>query len=189
MSSSVELVLLKCPQCSTPVPAEEDEVAWVCATCGLGLQLTEAGLAPLTVHWSAGRTPQAAWLPFWVFTGTVRFSARESYSGRADADSLWAQPRSFYVPAFVVTLPQLEALGGELTRRQLPLHEGPAAGLVKQCTLLPEDARRAAEFIVTTLEADRKDILRNLSFTLDLGQPELWMLPFEGGSDVRNLIS
>lgn len=189
MSGGVELILLKCPQCSTPVPAEEDEVAWVCATCGQGLQLGEASLLPLRVHWSAPRKPQAAWLPFWVFTGTVRFGARESYGGRGEASTFWAQPRSLYVPAFVVPLPQLEALGGELTRRQVPLQDGPAAGPVKQCTLLPEDARRAAEFIVATLEAERKDVLRNLSFTLDLGQPELWMLPFEGDPDVRNLIS
>ncbi len=78
---------------------------------------------------------------------------------------------------------------GELTRRQLPLQPGPAAGAVKQCTLLPDDARRAADFIVPTVEAERKDIIRNLSFALDLGQPELWMLPFEGGSEVRRLVS
>ena len=61
--------------------------------------------------------------------------------------------------------------------------------MVQHCTLLPEDARRAAEFIVATIEADRSDKVRNMSFTLKLGAPELWMLAFEGGREVRNLIS
>ena len=189
MSTSVELVLLKCPQCSTPVPAEEDEVAWVCQTCGLGLQLAPDGLAPLAVHWSARRVGTPQWLPFWVLTGKANFSIRESYGGKAKQNPLWAEPRRFYVPAFTANLQEIETLGSELTRNQLPLEPGPPAGLVQHCTLLPEDARRAAEFIVATIEADRSDKVRNMSFTLKLGAAELWMLAFDGGRAVRNLIS
>ena len=189
MNTSVELVLLKCPQCSTPVPAGEDEVAWVCQTCGQGLQLTAEGLAPLAVHWSARGAGQPEWLPFWVLTGTANFAIRESYDGRAKQNPLWAEPRRFYVPAYPASLQDIEALGGELTRAQVLLEAGPPAGVVQNCTLLPEDARRAAEFIVMTIEADRKDKVRNMSFALNLGAPELWLLPFEGGRAARNLIS
>ncbi len=189
MTTSVELVLLKCPQCSTPVPAAEDEVAWVCATCGLGLRLTDEGLAPLTVHWSARRAGKPTWLPFWILSGSVNFAVRESYGGQAKANPLWAGPCRFYVPAFLANLHEIETLGSELTRAQLPLEPGPPAGLLQHCTLLPEDAHRAAEFIVMTIEADRGDKVRNMSFTLKVGEPELWMLPFEGGRELRHLIS
>ena len=185
MSTSVELVLLKCPQCSTPVPAEEDEVAWVCQTCGLGLQLTAGGLAPLSVRWSARRVPKAQWLPFWVLTGTARFTVRESYGGQAKQNPLWEAPRRFYVPAYPAGLHEIEVLGSELTRAQVPLEPGPPAGPLQHCTLLPEDARGAAEFIVMTIEADRKDTVRNMSFTLDVGGAELWLLAFEGGREFR----
>ena len=189
MSTSVELVLLKCPQCSTPVPAEEDEVAWVCQTCGLGLRLTDTGLAPLKVQWSARRVPRAEWLPFWVFSGAAEFSVRESFGGKARADKFWEEPRRFYVPAFPASLSEIEALGGELTRTQLPLEPGAPAGALARCILLPEEAKRAAEFIVMTLEADRKDTVRNMIFTLYVGEPELWLLAFEGGRTFRNLMS
>jgi hypothetical protein len=188
MSTSVELVLLKCPQCSTPVPAAEDEVAWVCQTCGLGLRLTDDGLVPLKVQWSARRGPRAEWLPFWVLSGRANFSARESF-GKARHEPMWDVARRFYVPAFPASLAEIELLGSELTRAQTPLEPGPPAGALEHCTLLPEDARRAAEFIVLTIEAERKDKVRNMAFTLDVGEPELWLLAFEGGRSFRNLVS
>jgi hypothetical protein len=179
--SSVELVLLKCPQCSTPVPAEEDEVAWVCATCGAGLQLGAAGLAPLAVHWAAlapGAKPDA-WRPFWVFSGSASFAARQSFGAQHAPDALWGQPVRFFVPAFVCPLAQLQSLGADLTRRQPALAAGPA-GTLSGCTFSPEDAEQAAEFVVLSIEAAKSDKLREVSFTLQVGAPELWVLPFSG---------
>ena len=189
MSASVELVLLKCPQCSTPVPAGEDEVAWVCQTCGKGLQLTADGLAPLAVHWQARRAGKPEWLPFWVLSGAANFAIRESYGGQAKQNPLWAAPRRFYVPAYPANLRDIEALGSELTRAQVALEPGPAEGVLQNCTLLLEDAQRAAEFIVLTIEADRSDKVRNMTFKLDLSGAELWLLPFEGGRDFRHMVS
>jgi hypothetical protein len=182
MSSSVELVLLKCPQCSTPVPAEEDEVAWVCATCGAGLQLTDAGLGRVTVQWAAaaGAAGLDQWRPFWVFGGSVRFQQRLSTRGEAGPDEFWLAPRRLFVPAFATQLAQLQALGGDLTRRQPALQAGQPAGPLQGCTVLPEDALRAAEFVVVSLEAARKDKLRTIQFSLEMAPPELWLLPFSG---------
>jgi hypothetical protein len=186
MATSIELVLLKCIQCGTPVPANEDEAAWTCAQCGQGMQLTEAGLAPLAVNWAAARpgATQLRWLPFWVFTGAVTFLRRETYGGSlfggGQPDKLWDSPRRFYVPAYPAALQEIETLGADLTRRQPRLAPGPAAGALSQCTLFPDDARRAAEFVVLTIEADRKDKLRQVDFTLSLQDPMLWVLPFAG---------
>jgi hypothetical protein len=182
MAASVELVLLKCLQCGTPVAADEDEVAWTCATCGRGLQLTDDGLVPLEVRWAAappGQRPER-WLPLWVFSGTVRFLRRESYSGRSEPHRLWQRPVRFFVPAYACSLEHLERLGADLTQQQPALPPGPAAGTLKGCTLLPRDARAAAEFVVLTIEAEQKDKLKTLEFGLEVGPPELWVMPFVG---------
>jgi hypothetical protein len=181
MNTSVTLLLLKCPQCSTPVLAEEDEVAWVCATCGAGLQLADAGLSPLVVRWAAPRPGQRAdsGRPFWVFPGSAHFSSRLSFSGHTEPEALWNNPVRFFVAAFACPLAQLQNLGADLTRRQPAITAAPA-GALKGCTFLPEDARRAAEFVVLTIEAARPDKLRLVQFTLQLGAPELWVLPFAG---------
>jgi predicted RNA-binding Zn-ribbon protein involved in translation (DUF1610 family) len=190
MSQSVELVLLQCGQCGTPLPAEEDEVAWLCPTCGQGWQLGADQLRPLTVCWQGVRpgTAVARWLPFWVFHGKVNFQQREAFSGRSGPDDLWRDTCRFFVPAYPCDLGQIERLGGELTRRQVPLAAGEPAGALRACTLLPDDARRAVDFIVLTIEADRRDKLRTVLFSLDLGAPELWMLPFAGEPEVKTLI-
>ena len=182
MNTSVALALLKCPQCSTPVPAEENEVAWVCATCGLGLQLTEQGLAVVAIHWAVAR-PGAhpdGWRPFWAFNGSVHFSQRLSYSGHTEPEALWNNPLRFYLPAYVCPLAQLQALGADLTRRQPALQAGPPAGPLQGCTFLPDDARRAAEFVLLTIEAARPDKLKSIQYDLQLAPPELWVLPFAG---------
>lgn len=179
MTTSLELVLLKCLHCGTHVPAGEEEVAWVCAQCSQGMQLSSEGLAPLTVNWAAPRpgAAQLRWLPFWVFTGTVTFLRRENYGGKSEPDKLWSGPRRFYVPAFPTSLDQLETLGADLTRKQITLKAGPAAGALKDCTLFPGDARQVVEFVVLTIEADRKDKLKTVEFRLELSEPELWVLP------------
>jgi hypothetical protein len=178
MTTSVELVLLKCIQCGTPVPADEDEVAWVCATCGRGLLLTDTGLVPINVSWAAaqagGRTGPAR--PVWVFTGSVEIVSRESYSGRGRADGLWSQPVHLYVPAYTCPLQELEDVGAKLTRQQPGITPGPA-GTLKGCTLLPSEARTVAEFIVLTIEAEQKDKLKHIEVLLKVGPPELWVLP------------
>ena len=183
MPASVELVLLKCLRCGKGIPAAEEEVAWVCAQCGQGMQLTPDGLAPLEVNWAAPRpgAAQIRWLPFWVFTGAVIFLRRETYNVLKSApDRLWESPRRFYIPGFPTTLEQLGELGAELTRKQAALQAGPPVGELQNCTLFPDDARQAAEFVVLTIEAKQKDKLKGVDFRLDLGEPEMWVVPFVG---------
>jgi hypothetical protein len=187
--TSLSLSLLKCLRCGVLVPAQEDEVAWVCAQCGQGLQLGPASLAALTVNWAAGRAGDSRlrWAPFWVFVGVVTFSRRESYQGSRPPDRLWSGPVRFYVPAFNATLAQMQSLGADLTRRQVRLTAGPAQGNLAGCTLPPEDAHQAADFIVLTIEAAQSDKLKSVDFSLKLDPPELWMLPFAGEPQLSSL--
>ncbi len=189
MTTSVQLTVLKCVRCSAFVPAQEEEVAWVCAPCGQGLQLTEAGLAALTINWAAARpgAPALRWLPFWVSRGTVRFARRESYRGSRAPDALWNVPRRFYIPAFALPLPAMQTLGADLTRRQVALKAGSPQGALSGCTLHLADARQAAEFIVLSIEAAQSDKLKRVDFTLQLEAPALWLLPFAGEAEARNL--
>jgi hypothetical protein len=43
--------------------------------------------------------------------------------------------------------------------------------------LLPAEARTVAEFIVLTIEAERKDKLKSIEVRLNMGSPDLWVLP------------
>lgn len=183
-SSSVQLARMLCVKCNTPVPAEENEIAWACAKCQQGLLLTPTGLAPVTVQWAALKpgTANARWLPFWSFTGRVQFQRRQSFGGRADPDKLWESPQRFFIPAYELPLKDLEDLGAALLKRGLRPTPGPApaGGALSACSLFPQDAQQAAEFVVLTIEAERRDKLKQIEFTIETTEPELWLLPFVG---------
>ncbi|MEW5867890.1 MAG: hypothetical protein AB1894_01335 [Chloroflexota bacterium] len=180
MDKPIDLVPLVCFKCSTPVPAEIEEVAWVCPQCGQGLSLhQEKGLAPLEVKYAANIPANSVGKPYWVAEGQVALQ-RESYgsAGRQDSEAhqFWSQPRRFYVPAFTCSLENLLNLGTRLLLQPPGLQEGPPAHF-EPVTLPVDDVAPTAEFIVMAIEADRKDKLKKVEFSLKLGPVVLWILP------------
>ena len=180
MDKPVELVPLICPRCSTPVPAEAEQVAWVCGQCGEGWSLEdERGLAPLRVSYAAGIAPNAIGKPFWMAEGQVTLQRQTYGSARqqdGEAEGFWSQPRQFFIPAFTCPLEELLAIGTRLLLQPPPLQPGAAVGF-EPVTLSVEDLPATAEFIVMAIEAGRKDKLKKVDFSLRLSSPVLWVLP------------
>jgi hypothetical protein len=178
MDQPVELIPLVCPKCNTQVPAETDEVAWVCAQCGQGLLLDEEkGLAPIEVYFAAGIPPGAKGKPFWVADGQVT-TRRQAYTGNQDSEAqiFWSQPRRFFIPAFAGTLDDRLNLAMSLMVHPPALQTGTSA-LFEAVIMHLEDVTAAAEFVVMAIEASRKDKLKELDFSLELSTPVLWILP------------
>ncbi|RPI34620.1 MAG: hypothetical protein EHM70_02315 [Chloroflexota bacterium] len=178
MDKPVELIPLVCLKCATAIQAQADEVAWCCAQCGQGQLLDEEkGLVPLEIQFAAGLAPQRKGKPFWVATGQVTLQ-RERYSGNQNqqAAELWSQPQRFFVPAFACKLDDLLALGAGMLMRPPALQPGPAAPF-DPVVLSPEDVKATAEFVVMSIEAERKDKLKEARFSLQLSAPVLWILP------------
>jgi hypothetical protein len=183
----VELIPLMCIQCGSPIPAEPDEIAWVCATCGQGLQLDEEdGLSALEIHFAnAISKSNDRWLPFWVAKGKVTITKRDTFkivqreTVMSDGlpDPFWIFEQTFFVPAFDCALAQAVEWGMYLLRHPLDLVEGPLAEMGK-VTLNQKDMHAIAELIVIGVEAERKDLLKKLDFQLDLEYPEIWVIPF-----------
>jgi len=170
-------VPLLCPRCSTPLQAQPDEVAWVCAQCAQGLVLDdEKGLETLQVKYTDVLAPNASGYPHWVFDGRVTVR-RQTYSGNraGEAENFWGQGRRFCIPAY--TCPHDELLeNGTRLLQPPPLREGPQTGF-KPVTLSAADATALAEFIVVAVEAGRSDMLQELQFSLETSTPELWIFP------------
>lgn len=180
MDQPVQLIPLVCTRCSTRLPANVDEVAWVCSQCGQGLLLDEtSGLLPLEVHYSTAVAPGTPGRPFWVAQGTVRLQ-RETYQRNKQAEeqalAFWSQPRTFFIPAWSCTLQELLNQTTRLLQQTPALEEGSPVPF-QPVTLSPHDVQPAVDFTVTALEADRKDALRTLQATVQLGPAALWILP------------
>lgn len=178
MGAPVELVPLLCLKCETPLPAEPEEVAWVCARCGQGMLLDESkGLLPLQVQYSAAVPPDATGRPFWVADGQVSLQ-RELYSGNksVEAQLLWSQPRRFTIPAHTCPLETLLQYGPQLLLKPPDLQPGPPAHF-QPVTLSPGDIQALAEFIVVAIEAERSDMLKQIVVSVKMSEPVLWILP------------
>ena len=180
MDKSINLIPLVCPRCNTPVPAEVDEVAWVCVQCAQGLLLDEEkGLALIEVNYAAGVPANTPGNPYWVADGKVTLR-RQSYGSGSretgEAEQFWAQARRFFVPAFECSL---ENLLSDATNRLLQpaaLQVGPAVRF-QSVKLSAANVPPTAEFIVMAIEAARKDKLKKVDFSVQLSTPVLWILP------------
>ena len=178
MARPIELISLVCVQCSTRLPAEPGQVAWVCPQCGRGQLLTEKGLVPLAVDYIAGIAPGSKGKPYWVAEGSVVLQ-RQTYTGNQDSESrkFWLQPRRFFIPAFDLSQEGLLTLGRQLLTKPPVLQAGPPVPF-EPVTFSPEDVTPLAEFIVMALEADRSDKLKTLQIQLRWSEsPSLWILP------------
>jgi predicted RNA-binding Zn-ribbon protein involved in translation (DUF1610 family) len=177
--AKVELIAMQCVRCQNPVPAKPDEVVWVCAQCGQGMVLSdENGLLPQVVHYSAGIAPNAVGKPVWVAAGQATLQ-RQTYSGdnTRDMQEFWAQSHWFMIPAYDLPLADLAEAGVRLLQQPAALQETAAPAAFLPVTVHPEDVFPLAEYLVLALEAGRRDYLRTLNFTLQLGTPDLWIFP------------
>jgi len=183
----IALIPLICLRCSTPIPANPDEIAWVCANCGQAMSLDEEnGLIPQLVYYSADIPPGTPGKPYWVADGQVDLQ-RASYGSdkgqREEAQRFWSQPRRFFLPAYQANLEQLLSQGirylvqpPQLTETEAEVKAGGAVRFAP-ITMDIRDVRKAAEFLVVAIEAARPDKLKELTFDLKLSHPNLWILP------------
>ncbi|MBI3158081.1 MAG: hypothetical protein HYZ26_00595 [Chloroflexi bacterium] len=179
MSQPILLVALKCPQCGTPVPAQLDEVAWACATCKTGLLLDEEkGLVRHPIHFQEGLPEHLPGRPFWVAQGKVTLDrqSRNLFDKDSESARFWGERRPFFVPAWACDVDELVDAAIALLQTPPTLKDGPPAPF-QPVVMPPGDMLPVADYIVVGVEALRKDQLKKLDFTLDLGEPELWILP------------
>ena len=93
-----------------------------------------------------------------------------------DALRFWEQPRQFIIPAFSYPLGKFARSGVQWLREPPGLEPGLIVDF-EPVTVAAEDVNAWAEFLVIALEAERKDKVKKIEFSLELGEPQLWILP------------
>ena len=177
------LVPLTCPRCQAGLDAEPEQVVFLCSACTGAWQLDDspespARLLPLTIRYALElRGPGGR--PFWVAGGQVQTGRRDVHgwgSQERAASDQWAAPRRFFVPAFKCDLNRTLELGRRLLAEATNPPNGPPAPFLP-VVVNARDLRGLAEFVIISIEAERGDNLKTLHFSLELGEPELWILP------------
>ncbi|RPJ44384.1 MAG: hypothetical protein EHM21_10285 [Chloroflexi bacterium] len=182
----IRLVPLTCLKCQSPIAASPEEIAWVCGQCGQGNLLDalpvpgpkESTTRPLDIFFSNASKQGQKGRPFWVARGQVTVTNRQSYKGdegRAARD-FWSAPRLFYVPAWETSIDEIVTLGVYLLRNPQSLSPGAAVPFLPVVTP-PGDFRSYVEFMIVSIEADRRDALKSITYDLNLEPLQLWILP------------
>jgi hypothetical protein len=181
MTSSIELIPLLCMNCETPVPAENNQVAWSCTRCGQGLLLDEnEGLVAQEIHYAPSRSSDQKGKPFWVTRGQVSLErdAHQEWFDRSQkqAGKFWGETKLFVIPAFTLPLEELIDLSIKIFSDPPEFAEGPNMPFIP-VTLSPIDISSLVEFIVLAVEAGRKDKVKRLDISVTLEKPTLWIFP------------
>lgn len=162
----------------------------VCRHCFTAVTLHQTGLQPIDVHYAAPAHDQVdGWLPLWLFHGRVQIQQRQSQgSGKGadkDAAQLWQRVQRLYAPAWSQPAAQAQAMGSKLLQAQ-PIFQTiprPDGASLAETIITPEDGLKLLDFIVLTIEAERKDMLRDLKFQIEAGIPALWAIPAQKKGD------
>jgi len=182
----MKLIALRCPTCSTPLAAENDDVVVNCNTCQTIVAISQNGPVKMAVRFATIPGQQAAinqWVPFWLFNGRVLIKRRDTQGGggsaEKDSQQMWQSPRALYVPAWELSMNTAQSVGSRLIEQQPQLQpvERPEGAKFISATVTPGDARKLLEFIVLAIEARRKDWLKNLEFDIEVGEPQMLALP------------
>lgn len=181
----MKLLALRCPQCGQNLaPQDNEAVVTMCGHCYTAVTLHQTGLQTIDVTYAAPSTDRVdGWLPVWVFNGRVNLQKREAQSGdkgaSKDAAQLWQKVQRLYAPAWNLPAGHARSLGSQMVQAQ-PLFQPiphPDDALLMEVVIAPEDGLKLLDFIVLTIEAERKDWLRDLKFNIEATTPNLWAVP------------
>lgn len=196
MSGGFALVPLDCPACGAPLAAEADDVVFYCTACGSGFRhepRAPRALAPVEVGFVLAPTaPAAGWLPFWLLPARLEIVRRDASGallsgllgllaggeGEAHADP------AFLIPAFDLPIDRLVDVAVRYTTERPNLGERLGERLTGGVHG-PEDAAKLAHYALITVEAEKRDMLRDLEYRLELGTPRLLGVPWVATSGGR----
>ena len=110
----------------------------------------------------------------------MQIDRRETQSGnrREEALKFWSQPRSFFVPAWELSLQALKQDGLDMLKKQPQLQAGARPAQPRLVAGGRLGGRRAPDAGVSGVDGrgGRDDWLKNIDFKIDVGEPVLWAL-------------
>ena len=185
----MKLLLLRCPVCSEPLKPADRDVVLACDTCLNPISIDNQGIKQTEVHYGVPTQPEmvSLWLPFWVFHGRVNIQSRTTQGRNKRAyqasQAMWSQPRYLFVPAWELPMHQTRHLGGRLIQGQPVWQEGERLSDTPftAVNVPKKDAKKLLELTILTMEAERKDWLKEFWFTVEAPAPALWILPAQTG--------
>ena len=194
----LRLVPLDCPSCGASVAADGGDIVYYCTACRNGYRFDEESRALQPVEVGFVSLPDRAverYLPFWLQPATVTIDRREAQGSAfrglmsfflgADETSTGGEG-TFAVPAFDAPLDAVIRLTRSYTEALPHLGEKLGERLTGGCYGV-EEIRKLAHFTLVATEMDKPDLLKDLDYRIEFGEPRVLGVGFtrrgEGWAD------
>jgi hypothetical protein len=180
-----KLIALKCPTCDSGLTGEINDTVVYCSSCGNGYEIKDDKLEPMEINFGKPLIQgqgDIVYKPFWILNIYVKIFSRDSSGGWVS--NLFGSSNKtegeilFYVPAFWMTIDSVKNIGGTFTMKN-PV-ASPQKYNVKMTgfNFSKYDARKIAEFIFLSIEAEKSDTLKNITYDLDVKSIQVLGIPF-----------
>lgn len=185
------LEAVKCKKCDSGLVVEVNDNIVYCSSCGSGYEIIDGELIPIEINFAAAALRaegEMIYKPFWLIKTNVEILERKA--GGNFLKNLFGGSNEqtsgeiiFYIPAFHCFLEVMKDLSTQFTMKN------PVASPQKYNTKLvgfaygKEDAKKLAEFILISLEAEKSDVMKNFQYRLNFLSFEILGIPFYKTSD------
>lgn len=184
--SDFKLEAVKCRQCGSGLVVEVNDNIVYCTSCGSGFEILNGELTPIEINFAAAAIRgegEVVYKPFWLLKTNISISERNAsgnflkniFGGSNDNTS---GEIIFYIPAFYCSLEVMKNLATQFTLKN------PVASPQKYNAKLTgfaygkEDAKKLAEFILISMEAEKSDVMKKFDYKMDFISPEIVGIPF-----------
>lgn len=180
-----KLIAVKCKSCDSGLTVEMNDSIVYCSSCGNGWEIVNDELVPIEINFAQALVKgegELVYKGFWLVDTYVKILSRDSSGGwisslfggsnKTEGDVL------FYVPAFWMQIESVKQIGvGFTTKNAVP---SPQKYNVKMTgfNFSKEDAKKIAEFIFLSIEAEKTDTVRNIQYDIKVKNYRVLGVPF-----------
>lgn len=180
-----QIIALKCNTCNSGLTVDVNDYVAYCPNCGNGYEIISDQLVPIEVNFAKpliSGQGEVIYRPFWLMNVNVNIISRDASGGwvsnlfggsnKTQGDVL------FYVPAFWLTIDSVKNIGGNFTMKN-PV-ASPQKYNVKMTgfNFSKVDAKKIAEFIFLSIEAEKSDTIRNIQYEMKVNSIQVLGIPF-----------
>ncbi|MCB0723961.1 MAG: hypothetical protein KDC73_04620 [Ignavibacteriae bacterium] len=186
-----QLKALTCAKCGSGLVVEVNDNITYCTSCGSGFEINDGDLQPIEINFAATAirdNGEIVYKPFWYIKAHIDILERKA-SGNFFKNLFGGSGENasgdiiFYIPAFYCQLDAMKNIATQFTIKN------PVASPQKYNSKLvgfaygKEDAKKLAEFILISLEAEKSDTMKTFKYNITFNEMEILGVPFYKTAD------
>ena len=179
------LIAVKCKSCDSGLTVDVNDTIVYCSSCGNGWEIIKDELHPIEIGFAKPilqGNGELVYKGFWLVDAHVKILSRDSSGGWITSlfgsDNKTEGNITFYVPAFWLTIESVKNIGSQFTLRNPVPNPEKFNVRITGFTFNKEDAKKIAEFIFLSLEAEKNDTIRNIDYDLKVNSYRVLGIPF-----------